>query len=255
MGKGLLKTLFTGRSLIRLETTVSTNIYANELLANSEPSEGTAIMAEYQQHGKGQRGTNWISEFGSNLLVTFIFYPRFVKPQEQFGLSVFSSLAVADTIASFGAKNVSVKWPNDVYIGDSKVAGILIENNIRGNQVLSSLIGIGINVNQQEFPVFTVKATSLYVATGNLSDKSEVYESLSNNLEKYYLKLKKGEFKKLKNKYEEKLFKKDEFHNYESDGKIFSGKITGVDDEGLLNIIDEQNNKLAFDFKEIKFAV
>jgi len=255
MGKGLLQTLFTGRNLIKLETTVSTNVYASELLANSEPSEGTAIMAEYQQHGKGQRGTNWLSEFGINLLVSFLYYPRFLKPKEQFSLTAFASLAVAETIENFGAKKVAVKWPNDIFIGDSKVAGILIENFIRGDQILSSIIGIGININQSNFPAFPVRATSILLATGNTFDKNEVYEVLANNLEKYYLGLKKGNNEAIMKKYENKLFRKNEFHNYENNGNIFTGKITGVDGEGLLNIQIDKNKLLKFDFKEIKFII
>lgn len=250
-----MQTLFTGRNLIKLETTVSTNNYANELLANSEPSEGTAIMAEYQQHGKGQRGSSWISEFGANLLVSFLYYPGFLKAEEQFFLTAFASIAVAETIEYSGAEKVTVKWPNDIFTGDSKVAGILIENFIRGDKILSSIIGIGININQEDFPAFPVKATSILRATGNTFNKYEIYEVLSNKLEKYYLDLKKGNNEAIIKKYQNKLFRKNEIHNYETNGKVFAGKISGVDDQGLLKIQSDKNEQLKFDFKEIKFII
>ena len=161
MVKGLSETLFTGRNLIKVKTIASTNNYALELLANNEPIEGTAIMAEYQQSGKGQRGSGWLSDEGANLLVSLIFYPRFLSPNNQFYLNIIASLAVMETVNNFCRADVKVKWPNDVYANERKIAGILIENSIRGSQIFSSVIGIGLNINQTSFPQFDVEATSL----------------------------------------------------------------------------------------------
>ncbi|MGI8892111.1 MAG: biotin--[acetyl-CoA-carboxylase] ligase [Bacteroidia bacterium] len=254
MEKGLL-TLFTGRNLINLETTASTNNFASEMLANNEPIEGTAILAEYQRYGKGQRGNSWISEYGSNLLVSYIFYPKFLFSKDHFYLNFVMSLACAKTIISFGVQDVLIKWPNDIYAANRKIAGMLAENTVKGNTIFSTVLGFGININQCEFPDFTAKATSLNLETGKEFNKIEIFEVLSNHLEKYYLNLKKGNFKVIMDEYTDILYRKNKLHTYESDGKIFIGKIVNVAEDGNL-IIEKANGETRdYRFKEIKFLI
>lgn len=255
MEKGLLKTLFTGRNLINLETTASTNNFASELLANNAPIEGTAIMAEYQQHGKGQRGNNWLSEYGANLLVSYIFYPGFLFSKDHFYLNTVMSLACANTIRSFGVQKVLIKWPNDIYADNRKIAGMLAENTIKGSNVSSTILGFGININQSEFPDFTTKATSMKLETSKEFSKMEIFEVLSNYLEKYYLNLKTGKFKVIMGEYTDLLYRKNKLSTYESDGKIFFGKIVNVAEDGNL-IIEKANGETSdYRFKEIKFLI
>lgn len=253
MGKGLLKTFFTGRNLISTDTTASTNNYAIELLANSEPIEGTAILAEYQQHGKGQRGSTWISEFGANLLVSYILYPRFMLAKDQFHLSLVAALATSETLRQLGAAGIFIKWPNDIYAGNCKIAGILVENTVKGSSIASSVIGIGVNINQRKFPHFPAKATSLFSITGVEYNKTDVFERLSNNIEKYYLSVKNGNTTQMKEEYLEQLYRINKFHNYESDGKSFTAKIIDVNEEGKLLLETSAGKVLEFWYKEIKF--
>jgi BirA family transcriptional regulator, biotin operon repressor / biotin---[acetyl-CoA-carboxylase] ligase len=248
--KRSMETLFTGRNLVTAEITASTNNSAMELLANSEPIEGTAILTEYQQHGKGQRGSSWISQYGANLLVSYIFYPKFLNAQVQFYLNIMASLATAQTLSAFGVQNIFIKWPNDLYSGDRKIAGILIENSIKGSRISSSIIGIGININQSEFPEFPVKATSMTLITGREFNKIEIFEELSNNLEKNYLQLKNGNKSQLKEEYLAILYRKNKFHTYESNDKLFAGKILSVTDEGKL-VIETDTGEI----KEFKHKV
>ena len=254
MTKGLLETLFTGRNLIKTETTASTNNYANELLANNEPIEGTAILAEYQQQGKGQRGNGWVSDYGLNLLVSYIFYPKFLQPKNHFYLNIITSIAVADLVKKNTNAKVTVKWPNDIYCGNNKIAGILIENTVSGHSFTSSVIGIGLNVNQTIFPDFSIKATSLALEKDMILDRNEIFNDLSLILEKYYLMLKEGKYDKLKADYTNLLYRKNEKCNYLINGKIFSGEIISVDDDGKLVMkINEELKK--FQFGEIKYVI
>jgi BirA family transcriptional regulator, biotin operon repressor / biotin---[acetyl-CoA-carboxylase] ligase len=248
-----METLFTGRNVVTVAITDSTNNTASELLANSEPIEGTAILAEYQQHGKGQRGGSWVSDYGANLLVSYIFYPKFLMVHVQFYLHIVASLATAQTLSAFGVQNIFIKWPNDLYSGDCKIAGILIENSIKGSRISSSIFGIGININQCEFPQFPVKATSMTMITGQEFNKIEVFEELSNNLEKNYLRLKNGSMRQMKEEYLEMLYRKNKFHNYDSNGNQFVGKILSVTDEGKLLIEADTGEIQEYNHKEVKF--
>ncbi|MFI5220658.1 MAG: biotin--[acetyl-CoA-carboxylase] ligase, partial [Bacteroidia bacterium] len=127
-----------GKYIIRLETVDSTNNYAAALISKSKPAEGTAIMADFQDYGRGQRETIWESENGKNLLVSFILYPQ-IDTADYFLLNECFSLAVREVIEDITGLDVKIKWPNDILVNNKKIAGILIENSIRGNTILYSI--------------------------------------------------------------------------------------------------------------------
>ena len=253
MKKGLLKTLFTGRNLIRTESTVSTNNYAAELLANNEPIEGTAIMAEYQQNGRGQRGSNWISNHGENLLVSYVFYPKFITAQNQFHLNILISVATAQSLMDEGLSNVKIKWPNDIYAGSSKIAGILIENTIKGSIIASCIAGIGLNINQVSFPDFAVKATSMRLEKGDIFEKVKVFENLSNNLEECYMAVRNRGVDSLREKYLKLLYRGEGFHSFENEEGAFIARIISISPEGKLILEKKDGSCVQSGFKEIKF--
>ena len=146
------QTLFVGRNVIRLDTVNSTNTYATNQLAKSRLPEGTAIVAAEQTQGRGYSGNQWKSEKGMNLLLSVVLYPVFLAPRQHFFLNQVASLAIAETLQAYlPVKDVKIKWPNDVFIGDKKAAGILIENSVKGNIIQHAVPGMGINVNQTEF--------------------------------------------------------------------------------------------------------
>ena len=126
----------------------STNDQAFMLLKTINPVEGTVIYADFQKAGRGQKDNKWESEKGKNLLLSIILYPTSIRPEDQFYLSMAVSLGICDFIDSFfpGSK---IKWPNDIYINDDKIAGILIENSVMGETIESTIAGIGININQK----------------------------------------------------------------------------------------------------------
>lgn len=146
--------------IIRLSVVDSTNIYTTKMLSQSGIKPWTVVVADSQKSGKGQRGNSWESEFGKNLLCSIALFPEDLKVLEQFKISMTASLAVCDALADYGIA-ANVKWPNDILVNGRKVAGILIENQIINDRIASSIVGIGLNVNQQSFNTYPWPATSM----------------------------------------------------------------------------------------------
>src|ERR1700747_2779313 len=144
-----METLFTGRNIIELSECASVNTHATELLKAVKLPEGTVIYTKKQTAGRGQRGNTWVSEDGKNLTMCFVFHPNFLNAANSFLLSMTVSLALHDLLTELltEKQEVKIKWPNDILIDGKKVAGILIENVLREEQLSSSVIGIGLNLN------------------------------------------------------------------------------------------------------------
>ena len=168
-----MKTLFIGQNSINLKSIDSTNSYASELLRQNAPLEGTMIYTFDQHNGRGQRGNTWYSQPNKNATLSYILYPTFLQIEKQFLLNKITCLAVADLMAEIIGhskgltqkdKAVQIKWPNDIYVGNKKISGILIENTLRETSIRSSIVGIGININQTDF-TDAINATSLALLT------------------------------------------------------------------------------------------
>lgn len=248
-------TLFTGQKLIQLARVDSTNSYAMQLLHQShKPPEGTAIMAEEQTRGRGQREQTWIAEKGKNLTLSYIFYPGFLSLKHQFDLNIAVALAVAETIQSFTEQKVEIKWPNDILINSRKVAGILIENSIQGENIAFSIVGMGINCNQKGFDYDKApNATSIFNITGLVTPIDKVFATLSEFLEKRYLQLRAGKQAAFMDDYLERLYHFNSWQNYLFKESPLKAKIIGVSPIGRLQLLTEQNAVLEADLKEIKF--
>lgn len=251
-------TLFVGKFLIHLQSIDSTNSYAAQLLsAKSKPIDGTVIYTMNQTHGRGQIGSSWESQPDKNIALSLIIYPTFLQANKQFDLNIAVSLAVHDTlnqILSQIPKNnlCSVKWPNDIYINEKKTAGVLIQNTLAGANIQSSIIGIGLNINQLFFENLP-KATSLAIATDQQYDLENTLQLLCQSLEHRYIQLKSCNAKKLKEEYLAKLYRyKTEALFQNQDGTRFFGKITGVDTIGKL-IIQTDKGSETFALKEVQF--
>ena len=162
-----------GIKIIKLDEIDSTNNYTSKLLANSNVIEGTVVVAKAQSSGRGQLSNQWESEYGKNILASFVFYPKFLPVQQQFLLSKVIALGVRDLLTLFVDK-VKVKWPNDIYIDNKKVAGILIENSIMGHTLESSIAGVGININQTVFLSDAPNPVSLIYSLKKELDCSEL---------------------------------------------------------------------------------
>jgi BirA family biotin operon repressor/biotin-[acetyl-CoA-carboxylase] ligase len=133
-----------------LRETRSTNLVLKEMLREYELPEGFVLRTDFQSAGKGQPGNSWESEKGKNLLFSVLLYPQHIAIDQQFILSQLVSVAILRTLNSFCA-GFSIKWPNDIYFGDKKIGGILIENSLQGSKLNTSIVGIGLNINQKTF--------------------------------------------------------------------------------------------------------
>lgn len=251
-----LNTLFIGRNLLEFGTLDSANSYALSLLAGpSKIPEGTVIMTSEQKAGRGQAFTSWESEPGKNLLLSIILYPQFVDPSKIFLLSQTISLGILDALKELLGGEIHIKWPNDMYYGNKKICGLLIENSIRAMHINYSVVGIGLNVNQEKFSDLLPNPVSIRNILGHSFDLKEVFYMLCNTLEKRYLQLKAGQAKEIKADYLKSLYRFNETHTFEYGGQKFKAKIIDVGDDGKL-VLEYGNNLTGrYDFKTIHFVL
>lgn len=255
---------FTGKFLIHLAAVDSTNNFAKQHMAKSSPIDGTVILADEQFAGRGQAGTSWTSDANTNLTFSLIYHTSFLRATEQFYLNMAVSIGLVQAIdALLNERNsisaedgharmsVKVKWPNDIYVNEKKIAGVLIENSISGMQLKYSVIGIGLNVNQTEFPE-GLNAVGMKRPGGDELDRNLVLNEMLSSIEKYFLLLKERKFELLKNKYLENLYRFREEASYSRGGELFRASIADVEDSGKL-ILQTEKGREHFGFKEIVF--
>lgn len=243
-----VKPRFIGSKIHRLEICESTNDEAAKLLRGGDVQEGTIIVSNEQKNGRGQRGNDWSAFPGQNLTFSVVVKPVFLKIQDQFYLNILVALAVSDLLIDLKIKNVKVKWPNDILVGTKKICGILIENTVR--KVLdSSVLGIGLNVNQVDFE--GLRATSIVNELDIESDKEVVLYNLASLLGKRYEQLRTGELSVMKNDYLRRLYGMNHALKFD-DGEQFSGEIVGISDYGQLQIVKSGKLK-TYNMQEVKF--
>lgn len=238
-----------GRNLVYVPVCHSTNTLATDLCNKTPLSEGTLVITDHQQAGKGQRGNRWQAEPSQNFTFSLILKPTFLEIGNQFILNQCVSLAITDFISELLTNEVKIKWPNDILIQDKKVCGILIENTLTGEQIQQSVIGIGLNVNQRQFE--SPRATSLALISKRDYLLSAILDRLLEHLEARYLQLKRGEFEAIQTDYLSRLYRINEAHQYQAASRQFEGTITGVDATGRLKIKTDEEQ--VFDVKEVTF--
>ena len=217
--------------------------------------EGDVIWAESQKAGRGQRGHTWQSAEGENLTFSLIFEPRFLAPGDQFMLLRVIALGMVDAMRRFGIE-ARVKWTNDIYVGDKKLVGILMEHKLLGNSIGRAIAGIGLNVNQTKFSPELPNPTSMSLLTGKRFDREEVLQAVVESLAERYEMLRQGHFEQLSAEYNALLYRLCEWHTYAlSDGTRFRGKILGVEERGELRIETEEGKTERFLFKEVEFLL
>jgi BirA family transcriptional regulator, biotin operon repressor / biotin---[acetyl-CoA-carboxylase] ligase len=241
-------TVLIGKKIIALPTCESTNTVL--ALQAERLEEGTLVIAESQTKGRGQAGNTWLAEAGANLTFSVLLKPTFLEPSRQFYLNIVAGLAVADALTSVSGLTVWVKWPNDVLISDKKVCGILIENQIQGAKLGQAVVGIGLNVNQNEFE--WPHASSLCLCAGRYFNRAEVLEKVLEKLDTRYQDLKQGNWTALSHDYHAALYRRGSEHAFEANGEMFMGTIEGVDDIGRLRIRTHKGWRV-FNFKEVSF--
>lgn len=244
-----------GNEIIRLEEIDSTNRFFMDWLTREKPDEGTLVITNYQTAGKGMDGATWESEHGLNLTFSFVLYPVFLAPEAQFYLNKTISLGLIDAVAGFcpGRNDVRIKWPNDIYIGDHKLAGTLIQNGVKGSRFDFSVIGIGLNVNQVEFLGDVANPVSLKMVAGHDFMLDDVLSVILENIDRRYDALKMGQRRSLDTDYLELLYRIGQIADYHYKGNRISAKITGVNRYGQLVLEIPGEKIIECDLKEIKF--
>lgn len=227
----------------------------NDEAAAPQYVEGDIILAQCQTAGRGQRGHTWESREGENLTLSLLLEPLFLPPSEQFLISECVALGVCDALMHYGIE-AQIKWTNDIYVGDEKLAGILIEHKLQGSALARTVAGIGLNVNQKAFSGDLPNPISMAQATGREFDREEVLQTVATSLMARYEQLREGGAKELQADYHQRLYRLGQEHCYAlPDGSRFRGIIRGVEPTGALRIENERGELLSFLFKEVEFVI
>jgi BirA family biotin operon repressor/biotin-[acetyl-CoA-carboxylase] ligase len=244
--------MIIGSKLIFFENLISTNTYASSLLKKEPQPEGTIVYTNYQTGGRGQKGNQWESEEGKNLLFSIILYPSTIDPSDQFIISKVISLGLCDFFREY-IGNVFIKWPNDIYVDNDKIAGILIENSLATGKIENTIAGIGININQNVFRSDAPNPVSLSLLTGKTFELTDCLKKLANNLDKRYKQLLDKKYYVLNSDYLYQLYRYGKWNKYRDINKTYIGRIVSLTPSGMLQI--EERNGLIHDysFREVDF--
>ncbi len=242
-----------GSFRIQLDKLTSTNEFAIKLLKKVALPDGTIIDTQHQTRGKGQLNARWIAEPHNNITSSIIIYPHFLPLDKIYYLNKAICVGVAWCIEEFVGRRVFIKWPNDVYVQNTKIAGLLIQNSIMGRSLQHSILGIGININQSTFPK-SFSACSLKTILKENISRYEVMEKLLNYLQKVYNELCLHSFQQIDRWYHERLLglNSDLLFQQLDTQKQFNGKIIMVDKLGKIHINVDGIVKI-YVSKEIEF--
>lgn len=247
--------LFIGQKIITLARVASTNDFLKEQLSNSKPfPEGTAIMAEIQTAGRGQAGSIWLAEPGANLTCSILLQPTFLRPSEQFWINIVVCNGICQALQHLLGEDIRIKWPNDLLFRNQKIAGVLIENILQGSTWKHSIIGIGVNVNQEVFPEELHGVTSIRQILHQTYSKEKLLSEICLFINQTYGQLKAGKLDELKTFYLNNLFAKAQKQRFLIDGVEVQGVIRDVEVTGQL-LVDFQGQHKTFGFKEIAFIL
>jgi len=240
--------------IVRLHTIDSTNNYANGQIREFDVPEGTVFLAYEQIAGRGQMKNLWESEPGQNLTFSLVLYPDFIEIRRQFMLSKVVTLGIYSALNKY-VDGLKIKWPNDIYVGNRKLGGILIENSIMYGLLKSSVIGVGLNVNQTEFRSNAPNPVSLKMLTNQHFDSDSVLTEILSGVNYYYHLLSEGAYDEIDEQFTAVLFRLNERHMFRSEDNIFEGEIIGVNEIGQLQIRETDGEVREFHFKEVEFLI
>ncbi len=234
----------------------STNDMLHQLEKEHNLDEGSMVTCDFQLAGRGVNQNIWESEYGANILCSLLLRPHFLPIKEQFIISQVVSLSIIDILKKyFDSNEFYIKWPNDIYFKNKKIAGILIENNLANGYIDACIVGIGLNVNQTIFMSSAPNPISLCQLTGKPISLKEITIELRNAVFERYIQLIKEDEKGIQDAYHDKLYRKQGFHLFEDANGTFSASIEKVSTDGylILKLIDNSERKYAF--KEVSFIL
>ena len=238
--------------LIKLDATNSTNTYLKRLQQEQVLQDFTVVQAAHQYEGRGQMGASWLADPGKNLTFSILKKYNSLPVKDGFAITMAVSMAVFKGLQELMVPDLSIKWPNDILSGSHKICGILIENMTAGGFIQSSVIGIGLNVNQLDF-THLPQASSLQLLLGRPFAIDETRDILLRQLQAYFERLSDRDCEDMKDSYEARIFRKDKASTFRgSDDRLFMGFIRGVSPEGRLIISVEGEELCEFDLKEVQ---
>lgn len=240
--------------IIRLQKTDSTNNYLHALARPEQLGEGSVVWAEFQTAGRGQIGNSWESAEGENLTFSVVLYPTFLLANRQFLISQITALSVKQTLDRY-VDDITVKWPNDIYWRDRKICGMLIENDLAGQFIYSSILGIGININQKEFKSNAPNPVSLYQIIGKRTDRENFLQEFLERLYANYLLLLQEKEVLIQDVYRQSLYRREGFHLYEDANGRFEAAIEEIEPSGYLHLRLRDNTIRRYEFKEVGFVI
>ena len=240
--------------ILRVAETASTNSLLRELVIKESLAEGSVVVADFQTAGRGQIGNTWESEAGKNLMFSLVLYPTCIPANRQFLISQIAALSVKETLDSY-TDHVTVKWPNDIYWKEKKIAGMLIEVDLTGSSLSNAIIGIGININQRHFKSDAPNPVSLTQITGKEHNLSELLEKILDSIVDEYNKYTPDNEEEIRQKYMALLFRNKGVYPYLYGEEIFNASIEGIEPNGQLILKKENGSIHTFAFKEISFVI
>ncbi len=226
----------------------------HERVHPEEMPEGSVVWAEFQRAGRGQIGNAWESAAGENLTFSVVLYPSFLPANHQFLISQIAALSVKQLLDGY-IDGVCIKWPNDIYWHDRKICGMLIENDLSGQYIYSSILGIGININQKEFHSDAPNPVSLYQILGHETDREKLIQEFLERLYANYLLLLQEKETTIQTAYREALYRKEGFHLYEDANGRFEATISDIEPTGYLSLRLKDDSIRRYEFKEVKFIL
>ena len=238
-------------NIIKLDAIDSTNSYLKKIILEKDISDYTIVTANFQTEGKGQLGYMWESEDSKNLLCSIYKKDLGIKVEDQFVLSMLVSLSIIRTLEKLNLPKLYIKWPNDIMSDNKKICGILVENMVKQNSIKESVIGIGLNVNQNTFKNLP-NATSIKKIKGVAFNIDELLNDLVNNIKKHFGDYNKSNIDLVFRQYEDVLYRiniPSTFKN--SQGDVFTGFIKGVSSLGRLKVLLEDNLTKSYTVKDI----
>lgn len=227
----------------------STNTLAENLL-QQELKDRMVILARRQTQGRGQAGNSWESEPDKNIAITIILKPEYLEAGKQFAVSMAVALGCYDFLCRH-VDGVSVKWPNDIYVGDRKIAGILIEHRVAGACIATSLCGIGLNVNQREFLSDAPNPVSLWQLTGKELPLDQALEELLVCIDARYARI--CDYEGLQKDFLACLYRAEGVYGWRDSGGSFQASIAGLDEYGQLRLLDTEGKERVYAFKEVVY--
>ncbi|QYA25530.1 biotin--[acetyl-CoA-carboxylase] ligase [Gramella sp. MT6] len=238
--------------IIKVNAIDSTNSFVRKFYEGSKDFEPVCVRAITQTAGRGQRGSNWLTKAGENLTFSVLYPQKKLNISRHFLLSATISLAVLEGLQTLKIPDLKVKWPNDILSAKKKIGGILIENIVKTEGIVASVIGIGINVNQTDFEGLP-QAGSLKSITGDDYDIDEILEKLILKIETKLEELPARSSTEVLEEYAQKMFRLNIVSSFLSnEGEKFNGIIRGVTTEGKLNLEIEDAVFKTYDLKEIQ---